>query len=150
MCSFSRKIKLLKLWIYSEFRVGGRPKGGNPQGGRQAGLGGGRPKGVERAGPYLPSQFFRKMNTFQTIVSTPPSRWSGLMSGRSKTHSSFVHPLSKYQYQPSLLFQWWSSFYSFKTNSQKHSIIMTKIKERKKFKKLIKTKRGKRKNWPRN
>ena len=39
MCSFSRKIKLLKIWIYSEFRVGGRPKGGYPQGGRQASLG---------------------------------------------------------------------------------------------------------------
>ena len=35
----SGKIKLLKIWIYSEFRVGGRPKGGHPQGGRQAGLG---------------------------------------------------------------------------------------------------------------
>ena len=27
-----------------------------------------RPAGDEHGGPYLPSQFFRKMNTFQTIV----------------------------------------------------------------------------------
>ena len=38
--------------------------------------GGGRPQGVARGGalvePYLPSQFFRKMNTFQTMVPTLP------------------------------------------------------------------------------
>ena len=37
---------------------------------------GGRPQGVAcgraRVEPYLPSQFFRKMNTFQTIVSLSP------------------------------------------------------------------------------
>ena len=35
----SRKIKLLKICIYREFRVVGRPSGGHPQGSRQAGLG---------------------------------------------------------------------------------------------------------------
>ena len=42
----SRKIKLLKILIYSKFRVGGRPQGGHPRAAERPAWGG-PPTGIE-------------------------------------------------------------------------------------------------------